>query len=105
MPRPASDHVAIDAAHARVGVREDRRQREEHQGREGIREADAKQRHEDDEQGVGRHRPPQVADRDGRRRAAARMPDEQPDRDRDQRADEDGETRQDDVLQQAVGYA
>ena len=65
------DRLAVDLAHADVGVGEDRRDRQQRQHGDDVREAEAEERDEERQQRERRHRAADVRHRDREELAAA----------------------------------
>ena len=76
------DRVAVDLAHARVGVGQDRRDREQHQRQRQVREAHAEIGDEERDQREARHRAADVGDVDREEAALADVAEPEPERDR-----------------------
>ena len=101
-PARGLDGVRVDLVDGRVGVGEDRRQRERDERDRDVEDREAEEGEADGDQRQARQRAQHVRDVDGHERAAMAMAEQDADRQRDRDRDHDRQRADGDVLEQPV---
>src|ERR1017187_4736664 len=96
--------LRVNTGHPFVGIDQDRRDRENHEGEQPRQWREAQRDHGEHEKAEGRDRPPGIRDVDDDQRAPPGMPYENAERPRDERRDQQGQPAVPELLQDPDRY-